>query len=153
MQRIGGEVRRELARFGPAAGMAELVDAWPAVVGDAIARNAWPSRLARDGTLHVATASASWAFELAHLEQELLGRLRGAVGDAAPARLRFATGRLPEPITEPETVEESQIRPSEAEREEAAGLTTGIEDDELRETVARAAAQSLARAAAGRPFW
>ena len=28
-------------------------------VGDPIARNAWPARLGRDGTLHVATASAA----------------------------------------------------------------------------------------------
>ena len=31
---------------------------------DAIARNAWPLRIGRDGTLHVAAASATWAFEL-----------------------------------------------------------------------------------------
>ena len=30
----------------------------------AIAANAWPARIARDGTLHVATSSSAWAFEL-----------------------------------------------------------------------------------------
>jgi hypothetical protein len=150
MERIGANVRRELGRFGPAAGMSELVEAWPAVVGEAIARNAWPARLARDGTLHVATGSAAWAFELAHLEGELLGRLRAAVGEAAPARLRFALGRLPEASAEPEAVEASPIAPSATQVDEAERLASGIEDEELRATVARAAAQSLARAASGR---
>ena len=65
IERIGNEVERELGRFGPAAGMAELLRAWPDAVGEEIARNAWPARIARDGTLHVATSSSAWAFELA----------------------------------------------------------------------------------------
>jgi len=68
---IGDDVRRELSRFGPAAGMAELLAAWPAAVGEGIARNAWPARIGRDGTLHVAVASSAWAFELgAHAPDE-----------------------------------------------------------------------------------
>jgi predicted nucleic acid-binding Zn ribbon protein len=152
MDRLGSEVRRELGRFGPAAGMADLVAAWPAVVGDAIARNAWPARLARDGTLHVATSSAAWAFELAHLEADLLERLRPAAPEAPPARLRFAVGRLPEPANEPEPVEKSRIEPSEADRKEANRLSGEIANEELREAVAEAAAQSLARASSGRSF-
>jgi hypothetical protein len=151
MDRIGGDVRRELGRFGPAAGMAELIEAWPEAVGEGIARNAWPARLGRDGTLHVATSSAAWAFELAHLEGKLLERLRAALGDAVPSRLRFAVGRVPEPppvATGP--VEEPPPEPSATEREAAARLTAGIADDELREAVARAAAHSLARGASGR---
>ena len=75
-ERIGDDVRRELARFGPAAGMTEIVRAWPGAMGDQIMRNAWPARLARDGKLHVATSSSAWAFELAQLESKLLARLR-----------------------------------------------------------------------------
>ena len=95
-ERIGGEVQRELSRFGPAEGMTEIVRAWPAVMGEQIARNAWPARLSRDGKLHVATASSAWAFELAQLEPKLLERLGEVLGDAAPAGLRFAPGKLPE---------------------------------------------------------
>ena len=64
---IGEEVRRELGRFGPGGAMAEIVAAWPVAVAAAIAANAWPARIARDGTLHVATSSSAWAFELTHL--------------------------------------------------------------------------------------
>jgi predicted nucleic acid-binding Zn ribbon protein len=150
MERIGPAVRRELGRFGPAAGMSELVEAWPAVVGEAIARNAWPSRLARDGTLHVSTGSAAWAFELALLEGELVERLRAAAGDAAPKRLRFAVGRLPEPPLPPEMVERSGVVPSPDDRDAANRLTDTIDDGELRGAVAEAVAHGLAQSRSGR---
>ena len=73
MERIGDEVKRELGRFGSAGRMAELVAAWPAAVGETVAANAWPARLARDGTLHVHAASSTWAFELQQLEAEIAG--------------------------------------------------------------------------------
>ena len=91
-ERIGDEVQRELSRFGPAEGMTEIVRAWPSVMGEQIARNAWPARISRDGKLHVATSSSAWAFELAQLEPKLLERLGEALGGAAPAGLRFAPG-------------------------------------------------------------
>lgn len=150
MEPLGAEVRRELSRFGPAAGMSELVTAWPAAVGNSIARNAWPSRLSRDGTLHVATGSAVWAFELAQLEGQLLDRLREEVGELAPTRLRFAVGRLPEPAAEPAARSESAISPSESDRETARRLAAQIADEELREAVAEAVAHGLARGGSGR---
>ena len=80
--RRDGRPRRRLARGGRAR-------RWP--------RNAWPARLARDGTLHVNAGSSAWAFELQQLESEIVGQLRDVLGKAAPARLRFVPGRLPEP--------------------------------------------------------
>ena len=131
--------------------MSELVAAWPAVVGDSIARNAWPSRLARDGTLHVATGSAVWAFELAQLEPQLLERLRVEVGDVTPARLRFAVGRLPEPAAaDPDEPGVIAIEPSESDRKTAHRLAAEIADEELREAVAEAVAHGLARGGSGR---
>lgn len=151
MDRLGPQVRRELGRYGPAAGMADVVAAWPAAVGEAIARNAWPTRTARDGTLHVATSSSTWAFELGQLERSVLERLGAALGDAAPRRLRFAVGRLPPPGAEsPDEAAPSPLRVSREQREAAAALTAGIADEELRELVAGAAAASLARAASDR---
>ena len=151
MEPIGTEVRRELSRFGPAAGMADLVAAWPAAVGEAIARNAWPARLARDGALHVATESSAWAFELAQLEGQLLERLRDACGEATPRRLRFSVGRLPElGHEEPVVAKPETIPPSPADLEAARRMTSEIAAEELREAVAKAAALSLARAGSGR---
>ena len=145
--RIGDDVRRELARFGPAEGMTEIVRAWPAAVGEQIARNAWPARLARDRTLHVATSSSAWAFELAQLEPKLLERLGEEIGESAPAALRFAPGKLPERSSE--EIESRPRRGREAtaeERELAAAMAAGIEDENLRKIVAKAALASLSRA-------
>jgi hypothetical protein len=153
VKKIASDVASELGRFGPAAGMVRIVEAWPGSVGPTIARNAWPARIARDGTLHVATSSASWAFELAQLEADVLKRLRAATGKAAPAKLRFAVGKLPELGSEDE---DRSVRraatPGPEELRKAEELAAGISDEELRKVVAKAAAQSLARGDDGRAF-
>ena len=99
MDRIGREVERELARGGSKAALplSEITAAWPQAVGEAVARQAWPLRLGRDGTLHVATSSATWAFELDRLSPEIGERLSALVGAAAPRKLRFRVGPVPEP--------------------------------------------------------
>jgi hypothetical protein len=146
MEPIGDEVRRELARFGPAAGMTEIVEAWPAAVGEAIAQNAWPARIGRDGTLHVHTADAIWAFELGQRAQEIAGR-------AGVERIRFAPGPLPAFSEEPPAPRAQPPKPGPEHLARAASLTAGIEDQELRETVARAVAASLVREPADRAVW
>jgi Dna[CI] antecedent, DciA len=151
MEPIRADVERELGRFGPAAGMARVVSAGPAAVGETVARNAWPARFARDGTLHVATGSSAWAFELSQLAPTVLERLRAALGGEAPAALRFAPGRLPEPSGPPTDQATTAVAaPTAEERELGAALASGIGDSELRRLVARAAAASLSRAAADR---
>ena len=151
MERLDGELRRELARFGPAEGdMVAIVRAWPDAVGETVARNAWPARLARDGTLHVHTVSSTWAFELGTLAATMLERLRATLGEATPPALAFTPGPVPEPV--PEQPGRSGHAPPETGSEHrAAGerIAAPIVDEELREYVARAAAASLARAAAG----
>ena len=146
MEPIGDEVRRELARFGPAAGMTEIVEAWPAAVGEAIAQNAWPARIVRDGTLHVHAADAIWAFELGQRAQEIAERV-------GVERIRFAPGPLPVASEEPGAGRPPPPRPGPEHLARAASLAAGIEDEELRETVARAAAASLAREPADRGVW
>jgi hypothetical protein len=143
IDRIEREVRHELARFGPAAGMADLVAVWPAAVGPAIAANAWPARIGRDGTLHVHTSSSAWAFELTQLEATLRERL----GELGPPRLRFAVGPLPERASEAaETDVAPAAEPSSDDVAQALELVAGLGDESLRNLVARAAALSLAKA-------
>ncbi len=149
IERIGRDVERELGRFGPVSGMAEIVTAWPAAVGEAIARNAWPARLARDGTLHVAVSSSPWAFELTQLAGRVLERLHDELGDHAPPRLRFAPGPLPE-ARPPAEASKTPVRPTPEQVELASSIVASIDDDELRRTVAQAAAASLARTASDR---
>jgi hypothetical protein len=155
MERIGQEVERELARSGSrdALPLARLTEAWPTVVGDAIARQAWPVRIGRDGTLHVATASATWASELTLLGDGILDRLRERLGPEAPAALRCAVGPVPEPagqLHDPAPSEPLEV--PEDVRATASAVASVIEDPELREMVARAARASLAKAASDRHF-
>jgi hypothetical protein len=108
--------------------MADLVERWPQAVGPAIARNAWPARIARDGTLHVNTADSVWAFEL--------GQRAGEIAVKLPDE---------EPVTSP-----VEVSPEDAER--ARAIATGIEDEKLRESVQKAVSLSLARGRSDRPI-
>ena len=154
---IGDEFRRELRRFGPESGLGEVVAAWPQAVGAGIAANAWPARISRDGTLHVATASSAWAFELTQLADSILARLQEHLPDESPRAIRFAVGPLPEAGADPETTSsESSPSPNREAREAGERMAQDIGDEGLREAVARAAAASLAaRRGTGddRSFW
>jgi hypothetical protein len=123
--------------------MAELVARWPSAVGDGIARNAWPARIGRDGTLHVSTADSIWAFELGHRAREIAE----AVGVEA---VRFAPGPLPTATAAP--AELAVPEPDTATTARAAQLASQIDDEELRRTVQRAIGLGLAREAADRQF-
>jgi hypothetical protein len=153
-ERIGEAVRGELARFGPAGAMGDVVAAWPDAVGDAIAANAWPARIARDGTLHVNTSSSTWAFELTQLRERIADSLAEALGPIAPTAFRFAPGPIPEAATEPVKEDARTVSKVPPElQEEGRRMAAGIEDESLREAVAAAAAASLAARAANRAFW
>ena len=142
MEPLGDEVKRELGRFGPQGGIGDAVAAWPGAVGPEIARNAWPARFQRDGTLVVHARDAVWAFELTHRAAEIASRL-----PSAPP-LKFIPGPVPEPAADAprDSPPEGPAATPEQARE-AAGWAAAIDDEELRELVARAARASLARAA------
>jgi hypothetical protein len=136
-------VRRELARFGAPAAIDRIVEIWPRAVGEENARNSWPARMARDGTLHVHTADSIWAFELTQLEP----RIRERLGELAPARIRFVQGLLPEAQTDAFDAPVSALpAPTDGDVARAHGMSAEIGDEKLRKLVSRAAAASLARA-------
>ena len=144
MERLAADLARELARFGPQGAIGDHAAAWPRAVGDAIARNAWPARVARDGTLLVHTVDAVWAFELTQRAADIAARV------GVPA-VRFAPGPLPAPGEDaPPATAAPAVVPRREDVERAAALAASIEDEELRALVARAAAASLARAASDR---
>ena len=154
MEPLGPEVTRELARFGGSGRMGDVVAAWPAAVGETVAANAWPARVARDGTLHVNAASSTWAFELQQLEAEIASRLRETLGEAAPARLRFAPGPLPELGSEAsEAPKKPRPEPTVEHARAAHDLAAPIASEDLRKSVEKAARMSLAAAADDRSVW
>jgi hypothetical protein len=121
--------------------MPELLERWPDAVGEAIARNAWPSRIAKDGTVHVNTADSIWAFELGQQAAEIAGRL-------GVTKIRFAPGQLPEPDEERR---DDPLEPTPEEEERARLLAAAIEDEKVRESVQKAVRLSLARERRDRP--
>jgi hypothetical protein len=153
MEGLDGEIREVLARFGPQAGMPEVLAAWLEAVGPMVAANAWPARIARDGTLHANTSSSAWAFELGQLAPEILTRLSEMLGESAPKALRFTVGHLPEPPRPtPEAARTDVPEPSAEALQRAADLVAGIEDEVLRNRMQRAAAFGLSNAPSDRSF-
>jgi hypothetical protein len=142
MDPLGKDIKAALARFGPQAGMAELVERWPAIVGEAIARNAWPARIAKDGTVHVNTADSVWAFELGHRAAEIAERL------GAP-KVRFAPGPL---VESPEEVVREPVRATPEDEEFARAVASTIGDEKLRESVQKAVSLGLARGRGDTPI-
>jgi hypothetical protein len=154
---LGGEIRRELQRLGPGGALGDVVAAWARAVGPAIAANAWPARIARDGTLHVATTSSAWAFELTQLAETVGKRLAEQLGEVSPPTLRFAPGPVPEAGAE-SVEEDTRTVPESSLEVRRAGeqLAAKIANSALREAVARAATASLAaaeREPSNRPVW
>jgi hypothetical protein len=157
MEQIGNEVKRTLAASGDGSALAlsEITAAWPSAVGEAVSRQAWPQRVGRDGTLHVSTSSATWAFELDRLAPEIHERLAAVLGPAAPPKLRFKVGPIPEHGLSTDGASSDPVagfEPTPESASEAASLTAEIEDPDLREIVARAARASLSRGRSDRDF-
>src|SRR3954453_14773283 len=154
LEPLGREIRDELARFGPQAGMPELLERWPAVVGEAIARMAWPARIAKDGTVHVNTTDSIWAFELGQQAREIAERLDGPPRRFAPGplrvpRLRSAPGPRPEPDEDPAA---PALEPTPEDEERACALASVVSDEMLRKSVQKAVRLSLARERRDRPI-
>jgi hypothetical protein len=138
MEPVGGQIRAELSRVGADSGAGGAVTAWPAAVGEEIARHAWPARTQPDGTLVVHVRDAIWGFELTQRAPEISERLPGR------PRLRFTPGPLPETAAEPSPT--PRVEPSPEQAREAAEIAAGIEDPDLRESVAKVIKVALARA-------
>jgi hypothetical protein len=138
MEPLGDQIRAELRRVGADSGAGDVVTAWPPAVGEEIARHAWPARTQPDGTLVVHVRDAIWGFELTQRAAEISGRLPGR------PRLRFVPGPLPD--TTPEPPPSPSVEPTPEHTREAAALASPIEDQNLRESVAKAIKAALARA-------
>jgi hypothetical protein len=143
MEPLGDQIRAELSRVGADSGAGDAVTAWPAAVGDEIARNAWPARTQPDGTLVVHVRDAIWGFELTQRAAEISERLPGR------PRLKFTPGPLPDMTPEPSPATPVEVSPEQAR--EAAAITAGIVDPDLRESVAKAIKRALAQAQNDRP--
>lgn len=88
--RVGAAIPRVLRDLGLDAARTamELQASWAEIVGEEIAAHASPDVL-RGRTLDVGVDSSAWSHALTLRSEEILGRLREALGSAAPSELRF----------------------------------------------------------------
>ncbi len=117
-----------------------ILSEWANIVGETLARDCSPERLARDGTLTVRVAGPL-ATELQHREPEILERIASYFGHRAVRRLRLVRGPLPEAVRRV-TPRPRPLGDLEAQALER--LTAPIENSSL-----RAALRRLGRAVLG----
>jgi len=118
---------------------AEMILGWAAVVGEDLARDTLPIKLAfgkgerTDGTLHLKVVSAA-APEVRHREPQIVERINGFFGYRAVARLKLTQGPLPNaPVPGPKPP-----RPlARAETNALARSLDGIVDPELKAALER----------------
>ena len=118
---------------------AELILGWAAVVGEDLARDTLPIKLAFgkgervDGTLHIKVVSAA-APEVRHREPQILERINSFFGYRAVAHLKLAQGPLP---TSPPAAPKPPRPLKAAETKALASSLDGIEDPELKAALER----------------
>jgi predicted nucleic acid-binding Zn ribbon protein len=79
-------------RAAPKTGLAAVQAAWNGALGERLAEVATPVS-ERAGTLTVECADGVWAQELDLMQEQLLERLREALGERAPKALKFRVAR------------------------------------------------------------
>lgn len=141
-------IRADVRRLGRVPDVDPMVAAarraWPAAVGDQVARNSLPVRRSGDA-LVVHCASSGWASELTLLERQMRARLESLM-EPVPARLRFEVGDVDAPETVVSVDQPAPaIEPSDDQRARARALAADISDPDLRRAAERAIAAGLAR--------
>ncbi|HEX4307408.1 MAG TPA: DUF721 domain-containing protein [Solirubrobacterales bacterium] len=79
-------------RAAPKTGLAAVQAAWSSALGERLAEVATPVS-ERAGTLTVECSDGVWAQELDLMQEQLLERLREALGERAPKALKFRVAR------------------------------------------------------------
>jgi predicted nucleic acid-binding Zn ribbon protein len=73
-------------------GQAEVVNAWPALVGERIAQAAAPESVTPDGTMFVRVKSSAWRQELSLMTPEVLALINAGRTTGRIKRIRWLVG-------------------------------------------------------------
>ena len=79
---------------GPRDPVVLLAAGWAEIVGEEVARNSHPSRIA-DDTLFVTTRSSSWSQQLSYLSDRIVQAVRARFPALPVAEMRFRVGAIP----------------------------------------------------------
>lgn len=71
-----------------------LAAVWPDIVGEEIARNSHPTRIA-GGTLAIVTRSNAWSQQLSFFAERILAAVRARIAHTPVERLQFRVGKVP----------------------------------------------------------
>lgn len=152
-----GEITPDVLKKADKAGRrygALAIDAWPAVVGDEVARHTRSFALRDDHELVVHVDSAAWANQLSLMADDIRLRLNAHLGENAVRSLRFTVSRKVaehraigalETDTETYYAPEPQtsIALDDVELEQARHVAAAIRDPELRERALKAMVKDL----------
>jgi len=130
----------------PRAALEMVRAAWAVAMGPELARRTEVLAL-EGGTLRVRVPDGRWRQELHRMQPQILGRLRGLLGELAPRRLGFSEGPVPGPPAPPEPGAAAEASPPPPA---LAAAAEAIADLELRARFLEAAGRYLARATAQR---
>ncbi|MFO0611363.1 MAG: DUF721 domain-containing protein [Polyangiaceae bacterium] len=114
-------------------------DDWERAVGSRISHRTRPERIHR-GVLHVVVGSSAWAQELSLLSEAILEALRPLKPELTSLRFRVGDARWVRP---PEGRRVAVPPPVDLPKEVEAAVAR-VADEELRDTIRRAAATNLA---------
>jgi hypothetical protein len=121
--------------------LALLRAAWPAAVGLELARRTEVVALDR-GVLRIKVPDARWQKSLLRMRADILSRLRGVAGGAAPWGLGFVVG----PVAEsPSPVPPPPLAPAPPAPEAVAAAARAIPDPEVRAHFLESAGRYFAR--------
>lgn len=131
-----GRVLREPRILAAGGRIARLRAAWTEVVGGPIAAHTEASHL-QGKALVVHVDNAGWLTELNFRRAELLQQIHAWAEEGWPAEVRLVLHPL-EATPDPEPEVAAPPPPSPARRRAAAAATAEVEDEALREVIARA---------------
>lgn len=120
---------------------ASLITHWPEIVGQAQSLGSVPLKIAfpreerTGGVLHVRVSTGGLATEFQYRKELIVSRINSHFGYGAVADLRITQGHVP-PRQPKKKAEPPPVLPPEQESDLQQRLA-GIEDDEMREALAR----------------
>ncbi len=117
----------------------KIKNAWPGIVGKAIAERTHPGGLIK-GTLYCVVVSSTWMTELNYQKPIIIEKINKALGMEAVKDLVFKPGVLPDLMPRPQQPPPAKCTLSDKTIEEAASK---ISDNSLRKLVSRVMKKSI----------
>lgn len=118
---------------------------WKGLVGEVVAAHTWPSRI-KFRKLHVAVDNSVWLHQLLYLKATLMENIQAQMEELQLEDIIFRIGELPESREDADDEPAEQAAVSPDVEKAAREYAQGINDEELRDSLARVIARALSSA-------